>query len=179
MKSPVQWLIGSVRMLECDLPPTAGQLGHGPATGARFVRTAQCERLGRRGHVDHHEQHCSRDITMRESLVEGTMPQLTPNDLAKKPGGQVCGMKLEKALQRVRLGGVKLDRLLTPEERADKRCDHGVAATPAFPNCARAGPAGSVARIPRFKNDFVGCRCSYRHPADDVHARISSHLKRL
>jgi len=54
-----------------------------------------------------------------QSLVEGTLPQLGANDFAKKPGGQ-GGMKLEKAMQRVRMGGVKVDKILTSDERADK-----------------------------------------------------------
>jgi hypothetical protein len=54
-----------------------------------------------------------------QSLVEGTVPPLSANDLAKKPGG-MGGMKLEKVLQRVRMGGVDVEKILTPEQRADK-----------------------------------------------------------
>ena len=118
VKSPVQWLIGSVRMLECDLPPT-------------LVSWGMIRQLGQDLFAPPNVKGWDGGITWintntlltryndAQSLVEGTLPQLSASDFAKKAGGQ-GGMKLEKALQHVRMGGVNLDRILTPDERADK-----------------------------------------------------------
>jgi hypothetical protein len=54
-----------------------------------------------------------------QSLVQGTLPSLSASDFAKRAGGQ-GGQKLEKAFQRIRMGGVNVQKILTPEERADK-----------------------------------------------------------
>ena len=48
VKSPVQWLVGSVRMLECDLPPAPASCGHHSQPRAGPVRAAQRQGLGRR-----------------------------------------------------------------------------------------------------------------------------------
>ncbi len=118
VKSPVQWLIGSVRMLECDLPPTLISWGMIRQLGQDLFAPPNVK--GWDGGVT---WITTNTLLTRyndaQSLVEGTLPQLTPGDLAKKAGNQ-GGMRLEKALQRVRMGGVKLDRILTLEERADK-----------------------------------------------------------
>jgi hypothetical protein len=50
-----------------------------------------------------------------QSLVEGTMPPLTAGDFGGKGAGK--GQKAMKALQRLHVGGVNLDKILTPEER--------------------------------------------------------------
>jgi hypothetical protein len=118
VKSPVQWLIGSVRMLECDLPPT-------------LVSWGMLRQLGQDLFAPPNVKGWDGGITWittntlltryndAQSLVEGTLPQLNASDLARKPGGQ-GGNRLEKVMQRMRMGGVKLDRILTPDERADK-----------------------------------------------------------
>ncbi len=51
--------------------------------------------------------------------MEGTLPPLTANDFARKPGG-AGGDKAMKMLERVRMGGVNLEKILTPEERGSK-----------------------------------------------------------
>jgi hypothetical protein len=51
-----------------------------------------------------------------QSLVEGTLPPLSAADLAKKPGGGGGG-KLAKALQRLKMGGVNVEKILTPDDR--------------------------------------------------------------
>jgi hypothetical protein len=53
-----------------------------------------------------------------DTLVHGGIPQLTAADFAGKGGAN--GMKAERALQRVRIGGVNVEKILTPEQRADK-----------------------------------------------------------
>ena len=54
-----------------------------------------------------------------ESLVQGTLPPLNADDFAKKPGG-AGGQRAMKILQRVRMGGVNVDKILKPEERNSK-----------------------------------------------------------
>jgi uncharacterized protein (DUF1800 family) len=118
VKSPVQWLVGSVRMLQTELPPPLlcwgmlRQLGQdlfappnvkGWDGGVAWITTNTL--LTRYNDA--------------ESLVAGTLPPLNADDFARKPGG-AGGEKVMKAMRRVRMGGVNLQEILTPEERADK-----------------------------------------------------------
>jgi uncharacterized protein (DUF1800 family) len=117
VKSPVQWLVGSVRMLECELPPT-------------LVGWAMLRQLGQDLFAPPNVKGWDGGVTWittntlltryndAEALVEGTLPPVAPGDLAGKGTGK--GERAVKAMQRVRLGGVKLDKILTTEERADK-----------------------------------------------------------
>ncbi len=118
VKSPVQWLIGSVRMLECDLPPTIASWGMLRQLGQDLFAPPNVK--GWDGGVT---WITTNTLLTRyndaQSLVEGSPPPLGAGDFAKKAGGGGGG-KMEKAMQRVRMGGVKLDKLLTPDERADK-----------------------------------------------------------
>jgi hypothetical protein len=54
-----------------------------------------------------------------QALVEGTLPPLNAGDLARKNGG-AGGQRAEKAMQRSRLGGVSVEKILAPDERSDK-----------------------------------------------------------
>ena len=118
VKSPVQWLVGSVKMLECDLPPTIASWGMLRQLGQDLFAPPNVK--GWDGGVT---WITTNTLLTRyndaQSLVEGTPPPLGASDLAKKPGGGGGG-KFEKAMQRVRMGGVKVDKLLTPVERANK-----------------------------------------------------------
>jgi uncharacterized protein (DUF1800 family) len=118
VKSPVQWLIGSVRMLECDLPPTLVSYGMLRQLGQELFAPPNVK--GWDGGVT---WITTNTLLARyndaESLVQGTLPPLTANDFAKKPGG-AGGEKAMKMLQRVRMGGVDLSKILTPEERGSK-----------------------------------------------------------
>jgi hypothetical protein len=53
-----------------------------------------------------------------QTLVEGTMPPLTAPDFAGKGGGN--GQRAMRQVQRSPLGGVRIEKILTPEERKDK-----------------------------------------------------------
>ena len=53
------------------------------------------------------------------TLVTGTAQQLSAQDFARKQGGN-GGDKLAKLAQRIHVGGVDVEKILTPEERADK-----------------------------------------------------------
>ncbi len=118
VKSPVQWLVGSVRVLECELPPP-------------FVSWGMLRQLGQDLFAPPNVKGWDGGVTWittntlltryndAQALVEGTVPPLAAGDFARKAGNGGGG-KLEKALQRVRLGGVNVEKILTPAERADK-----------------------------------------------------------
>jgi uncharacterized protein (DUF1800 family) len=118
VKSPVQWLVNSVRVLECELPPTLVSWGMLRQLGQDLFAPPNVK--GWDGGVT---WITTNTLLTRyndaQALVEGTIPPLTANDLARKPGG-AGGMRLEKALQRVHMGGVNVEKILTPEQRADK-----------------------------------------------------------
>jgi uncharacterized protein (DUF1800 family) len=118
VKSPVQWLVGSVRMLESDLPPT-------------LVSWGMLRQLGQDLFAPPNVKGWDGGITWittntlltryndAESLVQGTLPPLNAGDFAKKPGG-AGGQRAMKILQRVRMGGANVEKILTPEERENK-----------------------------------------------------------
>jgi len=118
VKSPVQWLVGSVRVLECELPPTLISWGMTRQLGQDLFAPPNVK--GWDGGVT---WITTNTLLTRyndaESLVQGTLPPLAAGDFARKAGGGGGG-KAMKALQRVRMGGVEVEKILTPEERADK-----------------------------------------------------------
>ena len=118
VKSPVQWLVGSARMLESDLPPpficnaitsSLGQTLFAPPSvkgwdgGTSWITTNTL--------LDRYND--------AVTLVNGTAQQLSAADFARKQGG-AGGEKLAKLAQRVHVGGVDVEKILTPEQRADK-----------------------------------------------------------
>lgn len=118
VKSPVQWLVSTVRMLECDLPPT-------------LISWGMLRQLGQDLFAPPNVKGWDGGITWittntllaryndAQSLVDGTIPPLTAQDFARKQGG-ANGMKAAKQIQRMHIGGVSLDKILKPEERTDK-----------------------------------------------------------
>jgi uncharacterized protein (DUF1800 family) len=118
VKSPVQWLVGSVRMLECDLPPNLISWGMTRQLGQELFAPPNVK--GWDGGIT---WITTNTLLTRyndaQALVEGTLPQLAAGDFARKAGA-AGGEKAMQALKRVRLGGVAIDKILTPEQRADK-----------------------------------------------------------
>ena len=118
VKSPVQWLIGSVRVLECDLPPTLVSWGMTRQLGQDLFAPPNVK--GWDGGVT---WITTNTLLARyndaQALVEGTLPSLSAADFAKKQGGN-NGKKAARQLQQIHLGGVDLEKILTPEERASK-----------------------------------------------------------
>jgi hypothetical protein len=104
-------------MLECDLPPT-------------LVSWGMLRQLGQDLFAPPNVKGWDGGITWittntlltryndAQALVEGTLPPLTANDFGGKGGGN--GQKAMRALQRVRMGGVDVEKILTPDQRADK-----------------------------------------------------------
>lgn len=118
VKSPVQWLVGTARMLQCDLPPA-------------FISGAILRTLGQDLFAPPNVKGWDGGITWittntlleryndAATLVQGTTQQLSASDFALRPNG-AGGMLQERAAQRVHLGGVDVEKILTPEERAKK-----------------------------------------------------------
>jgi len=118
VKSPVQWLVGTVRMLECDLPPTP-------------ICEAVLRSLGQDLFAPPNVKGWDGGITWittntllaryndAATLIQGAFPPLAPSDFARKPGGQ-GGAMAERRAQRLRIGGVNVDKIVSPEELADK-----------------------------------------------------------
>ena len=119
VKSPVQWLVGTSRMLQCDLPPG-------------FISAAMLRGLGQDLFAPPNVKGWDGGISWittntlltryndAATLVQGTTQQLSASDFARKPGG-AGGMVQEKlAAERVHIGGVDVEKILTPEERSDK-----------------------------------------------------------
>ncbi len=110
--------MGSVRVLECELPPTLISWGMTRQLGQDLFAPPNVK--GWDGGVT---WITTNTLLTRyndaESLVQGTLPPLAAGDFARKAGGGGGG-KAMKALQRVRMGGVEVEKILTPEERADK-----------------------------------------------------------
>jgi uncharacterized protein (DUF1800 family) len=118
IKSPVQWLIGSVRMLECELPPplvstnllrSLGQDLFAPPNvkgwdgGLAWITTNNL--LGRYNQAAMLAQG---DSAIAVSLATGPV---------KNPGRV---KQIQRRMQNMRLGGVDVEKILTEQERSDK-----------------------------------------------------------
>jgi uncharacterized protein (DUF1800 family) len=118
VKSPVQWLVGSVRMLECDLPPALISWGMTRQLGQDLFAPPNVK--GWDGGIT---WITTNTLLTRyndaATLVQGTFPQLAAADFARKPGGP-GGDRVEQIAQRIHIGGVNVKKILTPDERADK-----------------------------------------------------------
>ena len=118
VKSPVQWLVGSVRMLECELPPPLvstnllrglGQDLFAPPNvkgwdgGVAWITTNNL--LARYNQAAMLAQG---DSAISASLATG------PN---KNPGRV---KQIQRRMQNLRVGGVDVEKIFTEEERSDK-----------------------------------------------------------
>jgi uncharacterized protein (DUF1800 family) len=113
VKSPVQWLVGTVRVLQTDLPPPLVSWGMTRQLGQDLFAPPNVK--GWDGGVT---WITTNTLLTRyndaQSLVEGTAPPLAAGDLGAKAGN---GDKAVKMIQRMRVGRVDLDKILAPEER--------------------------------------------------------------
>jgi hypothetical protein len=116
VKSPVQWLVGSVRMLECELPP--------PLVSANLLRILGQELFappnvkGWDGGVAWiNTNTLLARYNEAAALTEGDLSVLAGAMGEGKPARQ---RRIQNRLQKMRAGGVNVERILTPEERADK-----------------------------------------------------------
>ena len=118
VKSPVQWLVGSVRMLECELPPPILSMGMLRQLGQDLFNPPNVK-----GWDGGTTWITTNTLLTRyndaQSLVRGTPPNLTAADFAPKAGGQ-GGQKVAHFAAQLRMGGVALDKIFTPAEFANK-----------------------------------------------------------
>jgi len=118
VKSPVQWLVGSVRMLECELPPplvstnllrSLGQDIFAPPNvkgwdgGLAWITTNNL--LAR-----YNEAAMLAQGDMAIAAAMATGPDRNPGRTRQ----------IQNRMRNMRAGGVNVDRILTDEERADK-----------------------------------------------------------
>jgi len=116
VKSPVQWLVGSVRVLETELPPPLVSWGMLRQLGQDLFAPPNVK--GWDGGVT---WITTNTLLTRyndaQALVQGSLPPLSAGDFGGKGAGN--GQKAMRALQRLRVGGVSVEKILTPEERDD------------------------------------------------------------
>lgn len=119
VKSPVQWLVGSVKMLERPLPPPLLCLGMLRQLGQDLFAPPNVK--GWDGGVT---WITTNTLLTRyndaQTLVRGTFPNLTAGDFAAKASGQ-GGQKLVKFAQQMPMKGVNVEQLFTPAELADRK----------------------------------------------------------
>lgn len=117
VKSPVQWLVSSVRILESELPPPVVSWGMLRQLGQDLFAPPNVK--GWDGGVT---WITTNTLLTRyndaQALVQGGVPVMSKGDFAGKGGNK--GGKAMQALQRVHMGGVNVEKILTPDERADK-----------------------------------------------------------
>jgi uncharacterized protein (DUF1800 family) len=116
VKSPVQWLVGGCRVLERELPP--------PMVSANLLRNLGQELFAPpnvKGWDGGLAWITTNNLLARYNqsalLISGdasgmALPEMRNNQAARRA--------VEQRLKHVRLGGVELDRILTPEAQRDK-----------------------------------------------------------
>jgi uncharacterized protein (DUF1800 family) len=118
VKSPVQWLVGTVRMLESSLPPALISWGMTRQLGQDLFAPPNVK--GWDGGVT---WITTNTLLTRyndaQSLVQGTLPPLTAGDFAGKGGAN--GQKALQAAQHLHVGGVSVEKILEPADRESNR----------------------------------------------------------
>src|SRR5215469_2812542 len=122
VKSPVQWLVGTSRMLESDLPPPVICMGMLRSLGQDIFAPPNVK--GWDGGLS---WITTNTLLARyneaATLVTGTLQPLAGADFTPKGNGKK-GPNSEKRFQRLadrmRVGGVDVNKILTPDERASK-----------------------------------------------------------
>jgi len=116
VKSPVQWLVGTVRMLECELPP--------PLVSANLIRSLGQDLLAPpnvKGWDGGLAWISTNTLLTRyneaAALVQGDMSVVAAAAEGKTPNQT---RQIQRRLGNYRMGGVNVERILTVEERADK-----------------------------------------------------------
>jgi uncharacterized protein (DUF1800 family) len=118
VKSPVQWLVGSTRVLERDLPPPAVSFALTRNLGQDLFAPPNVK--GWDGGVS---WITTNNLLARYNeaafLVQGDMSVLRGIALGG-PNGGGGGMQAQNRMQNLRAKSVDVNKLLTPEERDDK-----------------------------------------------------------
>jgi uncharacterized protein (DUF1800 family) len=117
VKSPVQWLVGSVRVLECELPP--------PLVSANLIRSLGQDLFAPpnvKGWDGGLAWITTNNLLARynqaATIVQGDISIAANMADAKKPNQ---AKRLQNRMKNMRLGGVNVEKLLTEAERKDKQ----------------------------------------------------------
>jgi len=116
VKSPVQWLVGSVRLLERELPPPTVSFGLTRNLGQDLFAPPNVKGWdGGLSWITTNTLLARYNETA--TLVQGDTKPLSGASLAKNPNQ---GQALERRLRNVRVGGVDVEKLFTEKELNDK-----------------------------------------------------------
>jgi uncharacterized protein (DUF1800 family) len=116
VKSPVQWLVGSVRLLERELPPPTVCFGLTRNLGQDLFAPPNVKGWdGGLSWITTNTLLARYNETA--TLVQGDTSALSGTSLAKNPNQ---GQALERRLRNVHVGGVDVEKLFTEKERIDK-----------------------------------------------------------
>ncbi len=115
VKSPVQWLVGSVRLLERPLPPPLVCLGLTHNLGQDLFAPPNVK--GWDGGLSWITTNTllSR-YNEAATLIQGDLQPVAAGLSGKRPN---AGRRLERRLAQIRIGGADVDKLFTEEERTD------------------------------------------------------------
>jgi len=118
VKSPVQWLVGTSRVLECDLPPT--QICEGITRRMGQDLFAPPNVKGWDGGISWITTTTLLDrYNTAAILVQGaSVPKARLED--NQSMNQMAGNQPGVSTERIHVGGVNLEKILTPDERANK-----------------------------------------------------------
>ncbi len=118
VKSPVQWLVGTTRVLECDLPPARISEGVLRRLGQDLFAPPNVK--GWDGGIAWITTNTLLDRdNIAAMLVNGRY--VAERRMESRPQMmETADNQTERKPKRVHMGGVNLDKILTPEERADK-----------------------------------------------------------
>ncbi|HUA39601.1 MAG TPA: DUF1800 domain-containing protein [Candidatus Sulfopaludibacter sp.] len=118
VKSPVQWLVGTARVLECDLPPA--QICEGITRRLGQDLFAPPNVKGWDGGISWITTTTLLDrYNTAVLLVQGAdIPQARLE--AMQPMNQMAAGPSGQNIKRIHVGGVDVERILSPDERTDK-----------------------------------------------------------
>jgi len=177
-EKPVQWLVGTARMLQCDLPPAFISAACCAASG-RICSRRRMSRAGRRHHLDH-DEHLLERYNDAATLVQGTTQQLTHPILRANPAGRAESFR--KKPRNVFTSRRGCGKILTPEERADKNklvasLQHG-SCNPLFPTSRTRPCAISSIRGPNWRTRTSATSSAWSCPRPNIksHENNSSSL---
>jgi uncharacterized protein (DUF1800 family) len=124
VKSPTQWLVGTSRMLESELPPPLISMAMLRSLGQDLFNPPNVK--GWDGGLS---WITTNTLLARyneaATLVTGSFAPLQGADFSLRGNGQnkknpKAGQRMEKLAQRIHIGGVDVDKILTPDQRQDK-----------------------------------------------------------
>lgn len=123
VKSPVQWLVGSSRMLECDMPPALVSMAMTRSLGQDLFAPPNVK--GWDGGMSWITTNTLlARYNQAATLVQGSLAPLANADFSPKGNGNKknpnAAQRFAKLAERIHIGGVDVDKIIPPDQRADK-----------------------------------------------------------